>query len=70
MGVTEAVRGEALGDREPAGIGAIGGAPPSCRNAVHNRAGEPLTVRPHDARPNRTQWVGGPVTNTFEGVLA
>ncbi|AOR33401.1 MULTISPECIES: diaminopimelate epimerase [Streptomyces] len=37
---------------------------------VHNRAGEPLTVRPHDARPNRTQWVGGPVTNTFEGVLA
>ncbi|MEU6653378.1 diaminopimelate epimerase [Streptomyces sp. NPDC046900] len=37
---------------------------------VRNRAGEPLTVRPHDARPNRTQWVGGPVTNTFEGVLA
>ncbi|QFQ98505.1 diaminopimelate epimerase [Streptomyces phaeolivaceus] len=36
---------------------------------VHNRAGEPLTVRPHDDRPNRTQWVGGPVTNTFEGVL-
>ena len=37
---------------------------------VHNRAGEPLTVRPHDDRPNRTHWVGGPVTNTFEGVLA
>ncbi|MFG2584500.1 diaminopimelate epimerase [Streptomyces malaysiensis] len=37
---------------------------------VHNRAGEPLTVRPHDTRPNRTHWVGGPVTNTFEGVLA
>ncbi|MEV6023856.1 diaminopimelate epimerase [Streptomyces sp. NPDC052036] len=37
---------------------------------VHNRAGEPLTVRPHDARPDRTHWVGGPVTNTFEGVLA
>ncbi|MFJ8190884.1 diaminopimelate epimerase [Streptomyces sp. NPDC096094] len=37
---------------------------------VHNRAGEPLTVRPHDARPNRTHWVGGPVTHTFEGVLA
>ncbi|MFI5617474.1 diaminopimelate epimerase [Streptomyces sp. NPDC051567] len=37
---------------------------------VHNRAGEPLTVRPHSSRPKRTQWVGGPVTNTFEGVLA
>ncbi|MEU9406336.1 diaminopimelate epimerase [Streptomyces sp. NPDC048281] len=37
---------------------------------VHNRAGEPLTVRPHDARPGRTHWVGGPVTHTFEGVLA
>ncbi|WP_405594656.1 diaminopimelate epimerase [Streptomyces sp. NBC_01092] len=37
---------------------------------VHNRAGEPLTVRPHGARPNRTHWVGGPVTNTFEGALA
>ncbi|QHC21385.1 diaminopimelate epimerase [Streptomyces sp. GS7] len=37
---------------------------------VHNRAGEPLTVRPHSNRPQRTQWVGGPVTNTFEGVLA
>lgn len=37
---------------------------------VHNRSGEPLTVRPHDTRPHRTQWVGGPVTNTFEGVLA
>ncbi|MEU9242771.1 diaminopimelate epimerase [Streptomyces sp. NPDC048385] len=37
---------------------------------VHNRAGEPLTVRPHDARPDRTHWVGGPVTHTFEGVLA
>lgn len=37
---------------------------------VHNRAGEPLTVRPHNDRPKRTHWVGGPVTNTFEGVLA
>ncbi|NEW69828.1 diaminopimelate epimerase [Streptomyces rhizosphaericus] len=37
---------------------------------VHNRAGQPLTVRPHNARPDRTQWVGGPVTHTFEGVLA
>ncbi|MFE0256867.1 diaminopimelate epimerase [Streptomyces sp. NPDC059010] len=37
---------------------------------VHNRAGEPLSVRPHDTRPNRTHWVGGPVTHTFEGVLA
>ncbi|MFI6275903.1 diaminopimelate epimerase [Streptomyces sp. NPDC050988] len=37
---------------------------------VHNRAGEPLTVRPHADRPKRTHWVGGPVTNTFEGVLA
>ncbi|MYV53723.1 diaminopimelate epimerase [Streptomyces sp. SID3212] len=36
---------------------------------VHNRAGEPLTVRPHDDRPRRTHWVGGPVTHTFEGVL-
>ncbi|MFE6098989.1 diaminopimelate epimerase [Streptomyces laurentii] len=38
--------------------------------AVHNRAGQPLTVRPHSSRPKKTQWVGGPVTNTFEGVLA
>ncbi|MDK1342029.1 diaminopimelate epimerase [Streptomyces sp. 378] len=37
---------------------------------VHNRAGEPLTVRPYDDRLTRTQWVGGPVTHTFEGVLA
>ncbi|MFF1570345.1 diaminopimelate epimerase [Streptomyces sp. NPDC058293] len=37
---------------------------------VHNRAGEPLTVKPHDVRPSRTAWVGGPVTHTFEGVLA
>ncbi|MER6773277.1 diaminopimelate epimerase [Streptomyces bacillaris] len=36
---------------------------------VHNRAGEPLTVRPHPDRPDRTFWVGGPVTRTFEGVL-
>ncbi|RPF45782.1 diaminopimelate epimerase [Streptomyces sp. Ag109_G2-6] len=37
---------------------------------VHNQAGEPLTVRPHERHPNRTAWVGGPVTYTFEGVLA
>lgn len=37
---------------------------------VHNRAGEPLTVHPHDERPTRTQWIGGAVTQTFEGVLA
>ncbi|EMF01271.1 diaminopimelate epimerase [Streptomyces mobaraensis NBRC 13819 = DSM 40847] len=37
---------------------------------VHNQAGEPLTVRPHDERPDRAAWVGGPVTQTFEGVLA
>ncbi|MFI5861777.1 diaminopimelate epimerase [Streptomyces sp. NPDC051546] len=37
---------------------------------VHNQAGEPLTVRPHDDHPNRAAWVGGPVTQTFEGVLA
>ncbi|MBP5868723.1 diaminopimelate epimerase [Streptomyces sp. LBUM 1478] len=37
---------------------------------VHNRAGEPLTVRPHPDRPKRTHWVGGPVTHTFEGVLS
>ncbi|MEV3858514.1 diaminopimelate epimerase [Streptomyces sp. NPDC050095] len=36
---------------------------------VHNRAGEPLIVRPHDRRPH-TKWVGGPVTLTFEGALA
>ncbi|MFJ6695757.1 diaminopimelate epimerase [Streptomyces sp. NPDC091272] len=37
---------------------------------VHNRAGKPLTVRPHRDRPRRAQWVGGPVTHTFEGTLA
>ncbi|MEU1309126.1 diaminopimelate epimerase [Streptomyces cinnamoneus] len=37
---------------------------------IHNQAGEPLIVRPHEVRPNRTAWVGGPVTHTFEGVLA
>ncbi|MGW2865774.1 diaminopimelate epimerase [Streptomyces sp. NPDC001205] len=37
---------------------------------VHNRAGEPLTVRPHHDRPERAAWVGGPVTQTFEGVYA
>ncbi|MFD9426914.1 MULTISPECIES: diaminopimelate epimerase [unclassified Streptomyces] len=37
---------------------------------VHNRSGQPLTVRPHLDRPARAQWVGGPVTHTFEGVLA
>lgn len=36
---------------------------------VHNRAGEPLTVKPHPDRPQRTKWVGGPVAHTFEGVL-
>ncbi|MEU3265156.1 diaminopimelate epimerase [Streptomyces bacillaris] len=37
---------------------------------VHNQAGEPLTVRPHEDRPNRAAWVGGPVTHTFSGVIA
>ncbi|WP_371791838.1 diaminopimelate epimerase [Streptomyces sp. NBC_01471] len=37
---------------------------------VHNQSGQPLTVRPHLDGPARTQWVGGPVTHTFEGVLA
>ncbi|MGW8743589.1 diaminopimelate epimerase [Streptomyces sp. NPDC055794] len=37
--------------------------------AVHNRAGEPLIVRPHE-RKQHTRWVGGPVTHVFEGVLA
>lgn len=37
---------------------------------VHNRAGEPLSVRPHSDRPEQTRWVGGPVTHTFEGLLA
>ncbi|MCX3059330.1 diaminopimelate epimerase [Streptomyces beihaiensis] len=36
---------------------------------VHNRAGEPLVVRPHNDR-RQTKWVGGPVTQVFEGVLA
>ncbi|WP_328742213.1 diaminopimelate epimerase [Streptomyces caniferus] len=36
---------------------------------VHNRAGEPLTVRPHERR-RHTKWVGGPVTLAFEGVSA
>ncbi|MFD4542499.1 diaminopimelate epimerase [Streptomyces bauhiniae] len=37
---------------------------------VHNQAGEPLTVRPHETRPDRAAWVGGPVTHTFSGVIA
>ncbi|MFF8283320.1 diaminopimelate epimerase [Streptomyces albus] len=36
--------------------------------SVHNRSATPLLVRT-DAREN-TYWVGGPVTPTFEGVLA
>ncbi|MEV0850027.1 diaminopimelate epimerase [Streptomyces sp. NPDC049954] len=36
---------------------------------VHNRAGEPLIVRPYADRQH-TKWVGGPVTQVFEGVTA
>ncbi|MFG2639890.1 hypothetical protein ACGFYP_02760 [Streptomyces sp. NPDC048370] len=34
---------------------------------VHNLAGEPFTVRPHDGHPNRAAWVGGPVTQPSKG---
>lgn len=36
---------------------------------VHNRAGTPLTVTPHQERPH-TLWVSGPVTHVYEGALA
>lgn len=36
---------------------------------VHNRAGTPLTVSPVIERPGRAFWLGGPVTQTYEGVL-
>lgn len=36
---------------------------------VHNRAGTPLTVSPVLERPGRAFWLGGPVTQTYEGVL-
>ncbi|GAA3371214.1 diaminopimelate epimerase [Streptomyces sannanensis] len=45
--------------------GLVGAAPVT----VHNKAGTPLTVRPHTDRP-RAFWVGGPVTHSFEGVIA
>ncbi|MER5850999.1 diaminopimelate epimerase [Streptomyces sp. NPDC002012] len=50
-------------------IAALRGLVGSGEVAVHNRAGEPLIVRPHD-RKRHTRWVGGPVTHVFEGVLA
>ncbi len=37
---------------------------------VHNRAGAPLTVRPHANRPGQAFWVAGPVTEVYEGTLA
>jgi len=36
---------------------------------VHNRAGTPLTVRPHTQRRSAF-WIGGPVTETYRGELA
>lgn len=36
---------------------------------VHNRAGTPLTVRPH-AHRRAAFWVGGPVTEIYRGELA
>lgn len=35
---------------------------------VHNRAGTPLTVRPHSER-RHAFWIGGPVTHTYQGEL-
>jgi diaminopimelate epimerase len=35
---------------------------------VHNRSGTPLTVRPHSERRNAF-WIGGPVTQTYQGEL-
>ncbi|PZG31049.1 diaminopimelate epimerase [Spongiactinospora gelatinilytica] len=37
---------------------------------VHNRSGRPLIVRPRDQRPGRAFWVGGPVTQVYQGVLS
>ncbi|MFI1888287.1 diaminopimelate epimerase [Streptomyces jumonjinensis] len=34
---------------------------------VHNRAGTPLRVRPHDEHPGRRFWIGGPVNKSYEG---
>jgi diaminopimelate epimerase len=36
---------------------------------VQNRAGTPLTVRPHDQR-RAAFWIGGPVTEIYRGELA
>jgi diaminopimelate epimerase len=37
---------------------------------VHNRFGTPLTVRPHSERQGKTYWVGGPVTQAYQGEVA
>jgi diaminopimelate epimerase len=37
---------------------------------VHNRTRTPLVVSPHPERPGKSFWVGGPVTQVYEGVLA
>ncbi|MGR8012214.1 diaminopimelate epimerase [Streptomyces hypolithicus] len=36
---------------------------------VHNRSGTPLTVRPHSQRRGKAFWIGGPVTQTYQGEL-
>jgi diaminopimelate epimerase len=40
------------------------------QTTVHNRSGTPLLVRPHLERPERSYWVGGPVTEIFRGELS
>ncbi|MGW3669270.1 diaminopimelate epimerase [Streptomyces sp. NPDC005141] len=37
---------------------------------VHNRSGTPLMVRPHAQRRGKAFWIGGPVTQTYQGELA
>ncbi|MGW3917312.1 diaminopimelate epimerase [Streptomyces sp. NPDC005070] len=37
---------------------------------VHNHSGTPLMVRPHAQRRGKAFWIGGPVTQTYQGELA
>lgn len=39
------------------------------QTTVHNRSGTPLLVRPHGEHSDHAYWVGGPVTEIFEGEL-
>lgn len=36
---------------------------------VHNRSGTPLMVRPYSQRRGRAFWIGGPVSQTYQGEL-